>query len=159
MSTMSARIEHLMDWTHYVPTIAHWQQEEFGYLNPGGAVEQRVERLSNANDRSRLPISLVALSEDQNALVGTANILATTLTHRHLSPWLSSVYVPPEHRGKGIASLLALAAVSEASRLDFRTIYLFTPRNESLYSRLGWVAFDRVALNGTSAAVMARSSE
>ena len=37
-------------------------------------------------------------------LAGSASILPTTITHSHLTPWLSSVYVPGEHRGKGIAS-------------------------------------------------------
>ena len=148
------RIEHLMECKQYIPTIAAWQQSEFGYLNPSGTVEERVERLNKANDRQQLPISLVAIR--QNVLVGSANVLATTLTHKHLSPWLSSVFVPPEQRGKGIASALTLAAASEARRLGFEAIYLFTPRNESLYARLGWTTFDRVMLNGVSAAVMAR---
>jgi predicted N-acetyltransferase YhbS len=154
----SVRIEHLMDCKQFIPTIAAWQQEEFGYLNPNGTVEERVARLSKANDRQQLPISLVAMSPDRNALVGSANVLATTLTHKHLTPWLSSVFVPPEQRGKGIASALTLAAASEARRLGFEMIYLFTPRNESLYARLGWATFDRVALNGVPAAVMARGT-
>ena len=156
MAVTSIRIEHLMDFKHCIPTIALWQQEAFGYLNPDGTVEQRAERLSNANDRQLLPISLVAISQDRNALVGTASVLATTLTHKHLSPWLSSVFVPPEHRGKGIASSLALSAVSEVRRLGFDTIYLFTPHNEALYRSLGWATFDRVTLNGAGVSVMAR---
>ncbi len=152
------RIEHLMECRHHIPTIAAWQQEEFGYLNPNGTVEERVERLSKANDRQRLPISLVATCGDQNALVGSANVVATTLTHKHLTPWLSSVFVPSEQRGKGIASALTLAAASEARRLGFETIYLFTPRNEALYARLGWATFDRAMLGGISAAVMARTA-
>lgn len=154
----SVRIEHLMECKQFIPTIAAWQQEEFGYLNPNGTVEERVARLSKANDRQQLPISLVAISPDHNALVGSANVLATTLTHKHLTPWLSSVFVPAEQRGKGIASALTLAAASEARRLGFDTIYLFTPRNESLYARLGWATFDRVVLNGVPAAVMARGT-
>ena len=121
-------------------------------------VAQRVERLKSASDRDRLPISLVAISAGQDSLVGSANIVATTLTHQHLSPWLSSVFVPAEHRGKEIASKLALAAVSEANRLGFGAIYLFTPRNESLYARLGWATFDRAELNGVSVCVMARGT-
>ena len=152
------RIAHLMECSRHIPTIAAWQQEEFGYLNPTGTVEERVERLSKANDRQRLPISLVAISSDQNMLVGSANVVATTLTHKHLTPWLSSVFVPTEARGKGIASALTLAAASEARRLGFETIYLFTPRNEALYARLGWVTFDRAMLGGVSAAVMARTA-
>src|SRR5215831_6645627 len=86
---------------------------------PEGTTEERIERLNGANDRERLPISLVALSQDQGSLVGTANVFATTFTHKHLSPWLSAMFVPPEHRGKGIASALALAAASETGRLGF----------------------------------------
>ena len=152
------RIAHLMECKQHIRTIAAWQQEEFGYLNPNGTVEERLERLSKANDPQRLPISLVAITEDQNALVGSANVVATTLTHKHLTPWLSSVFVPAAARGKGIASALTLAAATEARRLGFETIYLFTPRNETLYARLGWATFDRVTLGGVSAAVMARSA-
>jgi N-acetylglutamate synthase-like GNAT family acetyltransferase len=155
---MQVRIEHLMDWKHCIPTVAAWQQVEFGYLNPTGTAEQRAERLSAASERGRLPISLVALSEDRNELVGSANLVATMLTHKHLSPWLSSVVVPSQFRGKAIASKLALAAVAEASRLGFDTIYLFTPHNESLYARLGWTTFDRTEINGVGAYVMSRNT-
>ncbi len=155
---MQIRIEHLMDWKQCIPTVAAWQQEEFGYLNPTGTAEQRAGRLSAASDRGRLPISLVALAEDRNDLVGSANLVATTLTHKNLSPWLSSVVVPPQFRGNGIASKLGLAAVAEASRLGFDTIYLFTPHNESLYARLGWTTFDRVEINGVGVCVMSRST-
>jgi GNAT superfamily N-acetyltransferase len=101
---------------------------------------------------------LVALSEDQSSLAETANVLATTLTHKHLSPWLSAMFVPPRHRGKGIGSTLALTAAAEAARLGFDAIYLFTPHNESLYARLGWATFDRALLNGTPVVLMARST-
>jgi N-acetylglutamate synthase-like GNAT family acetyltransferase len=147
-----------MDCRPCIPTIAAWQQQEFGYLSPAGTVEQRIERLSAANDRRRLPISLVALSEAEDHVLGSANVVAATLTHKHLSPWLSSVVVPAEHRGKGIASKLTLAAVSEADRLGFDKIYLFTPKNESLYARLGWTTFDRSAINGVAVCVMIRST-
>jgi GNAT superfamily N-acetyltransferase len=154
---MSVLVEHVMNYVQFIPTIAAWQQQEFGYLSPEGTVEQRIDRLKSASDRDRLPIALIALSQDRNALVGSASLLANSLTHRHLSPWLSSVFVPPEHRGNGIASILALAAASEAKRLGFDTLYLFTPRKEALYSRLGWVTFDSVVLNGVGVSIMARS--
>src|SRR5579863_2181216 len=112
------RIEHLMDCWQCIPTVAAWQQEEFGCLSPAGTVQQRIERLNAARDPKSLPISLVALAENQD-LIGSANVVASTLTHKRLSPWLSSVVVPAEHRGKGGASKLALAAVSEAHRLGF----------------------------------------
>jgi len=153
----SIEIHYLFDHTHHIPTIAAWQQAEFEYLSPNGTVEQRAERLRGARDRARLPISLVAISNEGD-LVGTANITATTLTHKYLTPWLSSMFVPQEQRGRGIASRLALAAISEADRLGFDNIYLFTPKNEALYARLGWETFEHAAINGVPVYLMARTT-
>jgi predicted N-acetyltransferase YhbS len=154
---MTTEIHHLLDHTHHLPTVAAWQQAEFGYLSPGGSVEQRAERLRSASDRARLPIALVAISGDDGGLVGSAAIAATTVTHTHLTPWLSSVFVPPQQRGKGIASKLSLAAITEAGRLGFENIYLFTPKNESLYARLGWETFEHAAINGVPVCLMVRA--
>jgi predicted N-acetyltransferase YhbS len=154
---MTTEIHHLLDHTHHIPTVAAWQQAEFGYLSPGGSVEQRAERLRSASDKARLPIALVAISGDDGGLVGSAAIAATTLTHKHLTPWLSSVFVPPEQRGKGIASKLGLAAITEADRLGFERIYLFTPKNEALYARLGWETFEHAAINGVPVCLMVRA--
>lgn len=154
---MSIAVHHLLDQKQHIPTVAAWQHAEFGYLSPGGTVQQRVDRLSGATDKARLPISLVAISNDGD-LVGSANVVATTLTHKHLTPWLSSVFVPPEQRGRGIASKLSLAAVYEAGRLGFDTIHLFTPKSEALYARLGWETFEHAAINGVPVCLMARSA-
>jgi hypothetical protein len=70
-----------------------WQHAQFGYLNPSSTLEGRVSRLREALNVDRLPISFIAISDDEK-LVGSASILATTLTHKHLTPWLSSVFVP-----------------------------------------------------------------
>jgi predicted N-acetyltransferase YhbS len=60
-----------------------------------------------------LPLSLVARSDEGQPL-GAASLLASTVTQRHLRPWLSSVVVPAVHRGHGIASALSLRALKEA---------------------------------------------
>ncbi len=121
-------------------------------------MEQRAERLRGASDQAVLPISLVAISAGQGDLVGSASIVATTLTHKHLTPWLSSVFVPPTQRGRGIASKLALAAISEADRLGFKKIFLFTPKSEALYARLGWETFEQTATNDVPVCLMSRST-
>ncbi len=42
------------------------------------------------------------------------------------NPWLASVFVPAEQRGKGIASALVAAIEDAARRLGYPTLYLFT---------------------------------
>lgn len=153
--SLSITISYLADHEALIPAIAKWQQDQFGYLNPAGTLDQRAARLREALGRDRLPMALVATDQD-GKLVGSAGIMATTLTHQHLTPWLSSVYVPPEQRGRGIASMLSLRACAEAAQLGYEKIYLFTPSSESLYSRLGWKTFDTVSHNGVQLAIMSR---
>lgn len=149
------RIDYLADNEAHLSTVAAWQQAQFGYLNPSVTLEQRTEKLRHSLQKERLPTTLVSLAND-GRLLGFASVLPSTLTHKHLGPWLSSVFVPAEHRRKGVASALSLRAVTEAALAGFQEIYLFTPHNESLYARLGWTTFDRSELNGSPIALMAR---
>lgn len=152
---MDVTIAYLADHPAFVPSIAEWQHAQFGYLNPAGTLEQRAERLRQSLHRDRLPMALVAVDRDRQ-LLGSAGIVATTLTHQHLTPWLSSVFVPPEQRGRGIASALSLCANEEAARLGYETLYLFTPDSEHLYARIGWTTFDAVIHNGVKLTIMSR---
>jgi len=152
---MNIRIEYLADHESSLPKVAEWQHAQFGYLNPSVTIEQRTNRLRESLQRDRLPMALVAVS-GHGQLLGSASILKTTLTHQHLTPWLSSVFVPNELRLKGIASALSLRAIDEALRLGFERLYLFTPHSESLYARLGWQTFERTNHNGLPIAIMAR---
>lgn len=56
----------------------------------------------------RVPIVLVA-RDDAGPMVGTASLLFDDLEGDPRNPWLASVFVPPEQRGKGIASALVVA--------------------------------------------------
>jgi len=154
-SGVQFKIDFLARHEDCLPRVAEWQLAEFGYLNPGDTLEGRTARLKGALQTDGLPLSLVALSE-KGEPVGAASILASTVTHRHLTPWLSSVVVPAIHRGHGIASALSLWAVKEARRLGFDTLYLFTPRNESLYARLGWTRMEFVVHRETALTIMSR---
>jgi GNAT superfamily N-acetyltransferase len=151
------KIEYLADYPQHLQTVGEWQQAEFGYLTPTMTLEDRTGRLRRSLQKNALPMAMVALS-GSGALLGSAGILPTTITHKHLTPWLSSVYVPEEFRGKGIASALSLRAISEAATLGHDRLYLFTPRSEALYARLGWTAFEKIEYNGVPLTLMARST-
>jgi predicted N-acetyltransferase YhbS len=154
----ACRIELLADCPQHVACVAAWQQAEFGYLAPTTTLEQREARLRAALQGGGLPLTVVAVS-GAGVPVGAATLQAQTITHPHLTPWLSTVVVPPAWRGQGIASALSLRIASEAARLGFPTIYLFTPHNASLYRRLGWQPVDVAELRGTRVTIMARPTD
>lgn len=149
------RIDDLADHPDWMHTVATWQHEAFSYLAPSKTLQDRLLSLQTTAQREGLPLGLVAHSGD-GTLWGCASVVRRTLTHDHLGPWLSAVYVAPAHRNRGIASALTERAAAESARLGFPELFLFTPHNEALYRRLGWLAFDRVVIRDTPAAVMKR---
>jgi N-acetylglutamate synthase-like GNAT family acetyltransferase len=130
------QLEYLADHISHLPQLAKWHHAQFGYLNPANTVERYVERLTASLQGSDLPTTFVALRDD--TLLGSASLVRQTITHPHLSPWLSSVYVDPQYRGGGIASALVGRVERAAAEMGLQKIYLFTPGSEKLYARLGW---------------------
>lgn len=151
------QFKYLAHCEQHLGVVAEWQQAEFGYLNPSITVDDRRIRLQEPLQSRALPLTIVAISEDGVA-VGAATLASRTLTHAHLSPWLSTVVVPLQFRGHGIGSALSLRLAAQARNLGFETLYLFTPNNASLYQRIGWETIDVADINGLPVTVMSRST-
>lgn len=84
------------------------------------------------------PYAIAAAYEDDK-LVGSAVLAERDLSIKpHIKPWVASVFVLPEHRGQGIATMLVQKLEEEAKRLKFETIWLYTEEAHTLYVRLGW---------------------
>ncbi|QXM24130.1 GNAT family N-acetyltransferase [Elioraea tepida] len=71
--------------------------------------------------------------------VGTASLAAEDADScPDLTPWLASVFVVPDRRGRGYGRVL-VAAVECAARLGgFSMIWLFTDKAAGLCASLGW---------------------
>jgi predicted N-acetyltransferase YhbS len=137
MSEAKVEIAYLSDHPELIAILAAWFQDEWGYMSPGSSIEDVKGGLRQQLHLDELPLALVALSGAE--LVGSASLRPFDLkTRKDLSPWLSSVYVPLEHRDKGIGSKLVQAAEAKAARLGIKTLHLYTPDKESFYARLGW---------------------
>jgi len=130
-------IEYLADRREFIPTVARWHHAEWGHLRPSETVKDRVARVEHACGHCEIPTTFVALVGDQ--LLGSASLEEHDMTTRpELSPWLSGVFVAPEHRRCGVGAALVERAVQEARTLGAQRIYLYTPGSGSLYLRLGW---------------------
>lgn len=71
---------------------------------------------------------------------------------------LGGVYVPVEHRGKGIASQLIRQAHRIAHTLGVPTLFLQTENLEGgLYASLGWVAVAQAKNRGLDVLVMEKA--
>ena len=90
------------------------------------------------------------------ALLGSVSLLiedAPALQDRG-SPWLGSLFVRPEARGRGSGRRLVEAAVAHAAGEGVAVLRLFTLWHEDFYASLGWQVEERTSLHGTPVVIM-----
>ena len=148
------RIEYLDRHREHVATLAAWHHAQWGHLYDEWTLDvARAELADHASHRS-LPTTLILLDGDQP--VGSVSVVLEDAPEfcGEGSPWLASLYVRPEARGRGLGARLARAAVALAAREKIANLFLFTPEHAAFYSRLGWRLIARTALKGTSVDLM-----
>lgn len=74
-------------------------------------------------------------------------------THRHLTPWLSSLVVDPDYRDKGIASALVSHVERYAALGGDERLHLLT-ETPSYYFPMGWDVLDIAEVGDRSVYVM-----
>jgi N-acetylglutamate synthase-like GNAT family acetyltransferase len=149
------RIEYLNDNAALIPTLAQWHHEQWRYLAPNKTIERYIARLYSHLDKKQIPTTFVALTG--GILMGSCGLVAYDMgTHPDLSPWLSSLYVSPIFRGRGVGSALVHRVIKEAEALGVETLYVFAPDGEGFYRRLGWSIVERTEYRGHEVSIMAR---
>jgi GNAT superfamily N-acetyltransferase len=150
------RVVPLAERPDLAEQVSVWGFGEWGHLNPGQTLDQRRARIQGKMNVDRVPIAFVALGDD-DGIVGTASLIFDDLEGDPRNPWLASVYVPFEHRKKGIASALVRTVEDAARRIGYDRLYLFTSTAPSLYEGLGWKALEQRDYRGEIIQVMEKS--
>ena len=150
------RVVPLVERPDLAEQVSVWGFDEWGHLDPGQTLDQRRARIQGKMNVDRVPIAFVALGDDGD-IVGTASLIFDDLEGDPRNPWLASVYVPPDHRRKGVASVLVGAVEDAARRIGYDRLYLFTTSAASLYAGLGWRALELCDYRGEHVQVMDKS--
>ncbi|MFY0989715.1 GNAT family N-acetyltransferase [Halomonas sp. C05BenzN] len=144
----------------HLDRIAAWQHAEWGHLTPGETPTSRRVGLREECGPAGVPSVFVALVHDERGRqtpVGTASLVADDMSvRRRLTPWLASVFVLPEWRGRGIASCLVRRVEAEVAASGLASCYLFTPDQQALYRRLGWRDHEALDYRGEAVTIMIR---
>ena len=147
------KIIDLRDAPEHIPTIARWHFNEWGYLNPGKTFEYRLERMQRYLGEPAIPSMLIAVEGDQ--VLGTAALVEADMdSHPELSPWLASVYIREDQRGRGLGKQLVQALMDFAGQQGLAKLYLFTPDQEGFYARLGWQRLQQELYRDTPVTIM-----
>jgi predicted N-acetyltransferase YhbS len=146
-------IELLADHPEYVETVALWHHGEWAYLRPGDTLEKRLVRLRADCGRQDIPITYVATESGE--VLGSAMLIAHDMdSHMEWTPWLAGVFVAQQKRATGIGAALVRHVMRAAADLGISVLYLYTPKAEPFYTRLGWTVIERTFYRGTNVTVM-----
>ena len=69
-------------------------------------------------------------------------------------PWLASVFVHPDYRGKGFATQLVNEVMKLTKEQGYPNMYLYTPDQQSLYAKLGWKIIHDLDYMGEEVSIM-----
>lgn len=134
-------IHYLADRAHAVAQCARWEHAEWG-CHGGKTLEDATACYATAR-RDGVPLTLVAC--DGDSVAGMVSLWECDCPLRpDLTPWVASLYVPPQARGHGIGTRLFDRIQAEAGRLGFARLYLMTQHSQAVYAAGGWHAFDRI---------------
>ncbi|GLQ50931.1 GNAT family N-acetyltransferase [Dyella flava] len=152
-------VTSLRKHTEHVPELAKIYVETWGYINPEETLAETTERLAEiyASPTDVMPETLIAV--ESGLLLGAATLQEKTRLFPDISwtPWLAGVYVKPEHRSRGIASLLIRAIESAASVAGYETLHLCTHEHEAYYQRLGYETIEARDFRGEKTFIMGKS--
>ena len=159
MNATGVSIHYLGHHPGLAEQLAQWSWDEWRPI-----YERRGQTFADAlrNYRERIhvecvPLALVALTKG-GELIGTASIKHSDLDVRpQIKVWLGGVYVRPDWRRRGVASMLMRRAVDEAKRLQLPDLHLWTASAESLYLKLGWRVVERLEYHGKDIVIMSHS--
>lgn len=113
---------------------------------------EEIERdyFRSALEGRDLPVVLVA--EIDGRVCGTVAI-RTKGPESHPGPWLSSLWVDPPYRGRGVAGELTRAMTADAWRRGYPELFAATATAHRLFRRLGWEELGDFPYHGTTVAV------
>ena len=158
---MQTHFESIAARADLIETVARWQFDAWGQLEPGDSLAARIADLSRqASQPNRIPSTFVALDGDEplgcaSVVEQDGEVVRASPRQRDLTPWLASVYVRPAARGRGVATALVRHVMAQVAALGIARLYLFTDGAQGLYERLGWQVLGTDRFEGLDVTIMA----
>lgn len=135
--------------------LAKHHAAAWGYLYTDWDSSKALAEFRSQKTDGSLPATLV-LRED-NQVAGSVSLLyGDCEVRKDLDPWLASLYVFPEFRGRGHASMLIEKAIEFAATTGEKELYVFTESAAGLLRRHGFETIDRTVLHGKPIEILRR---
>jgi GNAT superfamily N-acetyltransferase len=145
-----AELHYLMEYPHYLPIIAFWNYREWHIGKQ--PFDEIIARYQERVGRDKVPTTIIAIED--TIPVGSVSIKMNDLPDRSdLNPWLASLYVLADYRGRDIGRRLLRAGEYSAYNAGVKRLYLFTHTAAGLYEKEGWIFMESLTKDGISEAI------
>lgn len=151
-------IKPILDCQAHIPILAQlWYEEISRHWVPDASVEKAKNRLLAHLNKDTIPMAMVALYD--GCPIGMACLRETDGIRPGVAPWLGSLVVNPNFRGKRVGETLIEAIKKQARLLGHNILYLlaFDTTIPNWYTRLGWQMAGEDELLGHRVTVMSIS--
>lgn len=149
----------LKDHPEWAPLVAEWSFSTWHNFYPEWTLESNIQRYyQHARKDRELPLTIVAVYDGKP--VGMCSLRENNGYPSSQGPWLSSLFVVPDFRLKGIGKLLVQAVVDTAKNLHFKNIFLYT-FNQTMPSwyenNFGWEVVEKDIFHEKPITIMKKS--
>lgn len=132
------RIEPLARHQHFLSGIASRLHSEWGDQPPWETISRIEARLEHGSSTQTFPHTLVGIDPD-GSWIATGSVKQRELSsHPEKEYWIGEIFVLPNCRGRGLGSALTNLLARYAFGHGVCNLFLYTPDQQDLYSRLGW---------------------
>ncbi len=139
---MNLEVKQLSECPECLAAVGTWIYEEW-WRKPDNTPEVVFAQLRTHTGRDRVPFTVVALAD--GVPVGSCSVIENDCVHRRqYTPWVAAVYVRPEMRRRGIASMVLREAAAIADRIGLAGLYIdCLAVTAPVYEKNGWQIHER----------------
>ncbi len=144
------RFEYLCEKPQHLAQLVKWHVDEWAWLDPAMTYESMREEYLSHQKFAAIPTTILAL-DDHDSLLGSVSLLANDHQKiRAYSPWLASLYVRTDMRGRGLGKSLVERCLMDAQVLNLPRLHLYTDAHVAFYQSLGWHLIDKVEFKASA---------
>lgn len=149
-------ISHLADVSFFCDELAALHAAEWKHLYADWDTQTALAELLNQKANGSLPATLVL--HEGKELVGSVSVVFGDCPARpDLDPWLASLYIVPQRRGRGYGLELVQAAIELAADAEVDRLHVFTESTQKLFQRCGFEILERTMLQDVPICVLFRT--
>ena len=139
---MEIALKQLSECPEHLETVGLWMYNEW-WSKRCDSPDVVFNWLRTHTKLDTVPYSVIALADGEP--IGSCCVIENDCIHRpQYTPWVAAVYVRPEFRHRGIASIILQEAASVAARVGVKCLFIDCLAGTApLYEKSGWTIHER----------------